>query len=677
MLIRLSTYIITTILLSQVAIGQWDMEFCNEIEGRRILRDFDRSIEYLQQGRLDDAEQLLQRILSSEELFTEAWVALSEVYYMRYERSNQPNAKERLLRQYIECVIKINETCPSFNNYESNYILGTYFYARNEFERALRYYETFLDKGNRNSPAYQEAKQRYDYLNRYLELVENPVPFEPKVVQGVSTVHDDYLPLISPDGTMAFYTKAYMKRELGSIYSERFVEEFTVAYAKDEEGLIFTDGKPMPYPFNTGKNQGAATITIDNRIMYITICEFVSRDYENCDIYKSYRIDDNRWSELQNLGPNINGRFTWESQPSISADGRTLYFASIRETNLGFNPNNPENTQSDIYFSVKDENGNWGPAQNMGPIINTTGSEKSPFIHSDSQTLYFASKGHPGVGGYDIFYSKYRDGEWSKPINIGYPINTDHDDLGFIVSTNGQKAYFASNKLKGVGGWDIYAFDLYEEARPEKVFFAKGQIVDDYGVGLTDARLEVRNTRTHQSNEGLVNAETGRYAIAITIEQEEPDDYLMIVKREGHTFTSKLVNPIEDEIETPIEIDFEVKPIEVGTTVELNDINFATASYTIDKKSLIVLDSFIEFLEENPSVKLKLRGHTDDIGAFEMNMTLSENRAKSVYDYIVNKGVDASRLSYKGYGPTMPIASNETEEGRAKNRRTEFVIVGK
>ncbi len=670
---RIIYLLIISFFVSISAIAQWNHEFCNEIEGRRTLRDFNRAVDLLNSGKHDDAEKLLIKIIDNEDRFTEAWIVLSEIYFTRYERAHNHNTKERFLRQYIESVIKINETCPSFNNYEANYILGTYFFARNEFQIAQGYFNTFIEKGSKNTRSYNEAKQKLNYLNNYLELISNPVPFEPFLVEGVSTIDDDYLPLISPDGSLAFYTRAYLKKDISSAIGERFVEEFVVAEAIDKEGLVFTKGKAMPAPFNTGKNQGAATITIDNRIMYLTICEFVSRDYENCDLFYTYRIGENSWSEFVNLGPNVNGRFTWESQPSISADGRTLYFSSIRESNIGFNPNNPT---SDIYFSEKDDNGNWGPAQNIGTVINTSGNEKTPFIHSDSQTLYFASDGHPGVGGYDIFYSKFRDGEWSKPINIGYPINTPHDDLSFIVSTTGDKAYFASNKLKGKGGWDIYAFDLYEEARPERVFFAKGQILDG-GIEVTDARLEMRNVRTQRVSEGLVNAETGRYAIALTIDKEEPDDYLMIVKKEGYSYTSALVNPLDEEFDRPVEIDFEVKPIEVGQTVELNDIYFATASYQVDPKSIAVLDGFIEFLNENPNVKLQIRGHTDNIGAYRMNMTLSENRAKSVYDYLITQGISANRLSYKGFGPDMPIASNQTEEGRAKNRRTEFVITGR
>ncbi|MBR3947573.1 MAG: OmpA family protein, partial [Bacteroidales bacterium] len=373
------------------------------------------------------------------------------------------------------------------------------------------------------------------------------------------------------------------------------------------------------------------------------------------------------------LGPNINGVKTWESQPSISADGKTLYFASIRESNIGFDPDNPT---SDIYYSTKDEKGNWTKAKNLGSKINTPGNEKSPFIHSDSQTLYFSSDGHLGIGGYDIFFSKFRDGDWTKPVNIGYPINTKNNDLGFVVNTQGTKAYFASNKLNGKGGWDIYAIDLYKEARPEKVFLVKGQLVDDNGYALSDAKLEVKNTRTEEVSEGVVDAETGHYAVAVTAKNEN-DDFLMVVKKEDYSFSSTLIEPTEETFEKPIEVNFEVKPIEAGKSVQINDIYYATASYEINQKSYAVLNEFAEFLKSNPTVKVEIRGHTDNIGSAQTNITLSNRRAQAVYDYLLSKGVPKTNVSYKGYGPNMPIADNRTEAGRAKNRRTEFYILSK
>lgn len=652
--------------------AQFDDDFCNDIDDKKLIKSFQKGVQLLNDGKMNEAEVIFAKIIDEEPEFTEAWVASSEINYSKYKSAKDPKSQNNYYSRYVKCLESVAKLCPSYQNYEVCYTLGKIFFSHDKLDVAKTYLKTYIDNGKKGTKYYTDAESTYHYIEQYLNLIENPVPFEPVIVEGVSSAYDDYLPLISPDGSLALFTKAYMKKEINSIYGDRFVEEFTVSKASDDKGLIFSPGEPLPYPFNSGKNQGAASISIDNKTLFITICEFVSRDYDNCDIYMSTRVGDG-WSELKSLGPNINGVKTWESQPSISADGKTLYFASIRESNIGFDPDNPT---SDIYYSTKDEKGNWTKARNLGPKINTPGNEKSPFIHSDSQTLYFSSDGHLGIGGYDIFFSKFRDDDWTKPVNIGYPINTKNNDLGFVVNTQGTKAYFASNKLNGKGGWDIYAIDLYKEARPEKVFLVKGQLVDDNGYALSDAKLEVKNTRTEEVSEGVVDAETGHYAVAVTAKNEN-DDFLMVVKKEDYSFSSTLIEPTEETFEKPIEVNFEVKPIEAGKSVQINDIYYATASYEINQKSYAVLNEFAEFLKSNPTVKVEIRGHTDNIGSAQTNITLSNRRAQAVYDYLLSKGVPKANVSYKGYGPNMPIADNRTEAGRAKNRRTEFYILSK
>lgn len=652
--------------------AQFDDDFCNDIDDKKLIKSFQKGVQLLNDGKMNEAEVIFAKIIDEEPEFTEAWVASSEINYSKYKSAKDPKSQNNYYSRYVKCLESVAKLCPSYQNYEVCYTLGKIFFSHDKLDVAKTYLKTYIDNGKKGTKYYTDAESTYHYIEQYLNLIENPVPFEPVIVEGVSSAYDDYLPLISPDGSLALFTKAYVKKEINSIYGDRFVEEFTVSKASDDKGLIFSPGEPLPYPFNSGKNQGAASISIDNKTLFITICEFVSRDYDNCDIYMSTRVGDG-WSELKSLGPNINGVKTWESQPSISADGKTLYFASIRESNIGFDPDNPT---SDIYYSTKDEKGNWSKAKNLGSKINTPGNEKSPFIHSDSQTLYFSSDGHLGIGGYDIFFSKFRDDDWTKPVNIGYPINTKNNDLGFVVNTQGTKAYFASNKLNGKGGWDIYAIDLYKEARPEKVFLVKGQLVDDNGYALSDAKLEVKNTRTEEVSEGVVDAETGHYAVAVTAKNEN-DDFLMVVKKEDYSFSSTLIEPTEETFEKPIEVNFEVKPIEAGKSVQINDIYYATASYEINQKSYAVLNEFAEFLKSNPTVKVEIRGHTDNIGSAQTNITLSNRRAQAVYDYLLSKGVPKANVSYKGYGPNMPIADNRTEAGRAKNRRTEFYILSK
>jgi outer membrane protein OmpA-like peptidoglycan-associated protein/tetratricopeptide (TPR) repeat protein len=672
-MLKVYKILLPLLLMSCIVYSQSNIQYCNDINNKKIEKNFNKAVDLYVGGQLDEAEVILAKVVDEEPEFTEAWAVIAEINYSRYKTAINSKSKNVSFNNYIKCLEKIVETCPRYNDFSVNYTLGKIYFESEDFEKSKKYMNQFVTNTTKRDANYSDGHNTIKYIDEYQQIILNPVPFKPIIVEGVSTINDDYLPIISPDGSLAFFTHAYMKKDINSIYGEKFTEEFTVARAMDETGTKFSNGEPLPYPFNTGKNQGASSITIDNSILYITICEFVSRDYDNCDIYYSVRKN-NGWSDLVNMGPQINGIYTWESQPSISSDGKTLYFASIRPENIGFDPNFPT---CDIWYSTKNNDGTWTKAQNLGTTINTAGNEKSPFIHSDSQTLYFSSDGHKGVGGFDIFFTKFRDNKWTFPINIGYPINTKNNDLGFVVNTQGTKAYFASNKFDGMGGWDIYSFDLYPEARPEKVFVVKGKLIDDNGSAITEAKLEVKNVRTEEVSQGLVDSETGHYAVAVTTEKDKNDDYLMVVKKEDYSYTSALIETTDSIFVKPVEISFEVKPIEKGKAVELRDIYYATASYEIDKKSLAVLDGFIEFLIENPSIQIEIRGHTDNIGSVQTNMTLSTNRAKAVYDYLVQKGVSKNRLRYQGFGPNKPIATNDTEAGRSKNRRTEFYILSK
>jgi outer membrane protein OmpA-like peptidoglycan-associated protein len=312
----------------------------------------------------------------------------------------------------------------------------------------------------------------------------------------------------------------------------------------------------------------------------------------------------------------------------------------------------------------------------MGSVINTKGDEKSPFIHTDSKTLYFSSNGHNGVGGMDIFYSQQqKNGRWNKPKNIGYPINSEGDDLGFIVSTNGEKAYFSSSRFDNSGGWDIYSFNLYKEARPHKVVFIKGKLVDESGQAITDAKVELK-TSNGTTSSGMVDKKTGSYAVAVAVDDTK-EKVVMVVKKKNGTFSAKAINT-EEATKTPVKVKMQVHTLKTGTPFEIPDIQFATNSAVFDQESMFVLDNFVDYLKENSKLKIGIYGHTDNVGDPQKNLKLSQERAQSVRDYLVLMGVKSKRIvAVKGFGDTKPIASNNTAQGRAKNRRTEFIIMGK
>lgn len=576
--------------------------------------------------------------------------------------------KDNLFQTAINYFEKAVEHCPQYNIVAYLH-LGKLYYSIGQYGKAIQHLELFLEDPDKikNPNQQEEAEWFLEYSIVYEKLYGNPVPFDPVPVKGMSTEEDEYLGTISPDDDYMFYTrrKIVVKQEYQTKQTE-IKEIFTVS-SRLQDGS-FSVGTPMPPPFNMTKNEGSPTITLDNKYLVFTRCEDVVRNdmstYYNCDLYFS-EYKDGEWSRIQNLGKAINRDDTWESQACISADGKTLFFVSDRSGGYG---------GYDIYASIKDINGNWKKAENIGNVINTDKDEKTPFLHSDNKTLYYSSKGFTGLGGFDIYVSRLSDkGSWTKPVNIGYPINSERDDVGLFVNTLGNKAYFATNRL--ADSWNICEFDLYEEARPQKIILVKGKVNNiDEDVKTT---VELKNINTKQIESIEINDNTGRYS---TIIDNVNDDYLLTVKQQGYAYETKYIESgklAAEGSQVVSDNDFEMKSIQTGESYQINDINFATNSSELTSASKFVLDILIDFLTDNSSVTIEIQGHTDNIGNRKDNLILSENRAKEVYNYLIENHIKADRLRYKGYADTKPIAENTTETGRSKNRRTVFVILSK
>lgn len=589
------------------------------------------------------------------------------------------------LEKYL---LKIEEKCPDYHA-DVYYFLGQHYLNNEEYKKAISYLNTFLSfesedesKFSRNHEKYLEgAKDDVHYAEFYGEVFKNPVPFDPVLVEQVSTEADEYLPLITADNEELFYTRrtidnSKIKNTSFALEQTPYIERFTES---KRQGSGFNGGGPLPYPFNTDEesNYGGASVSLDSKHLFVTICKQTSingRDYKNCDIYTcDYVLEYDEatgqktwhWGELRNMGPNINRPDSWEAQPSISSDGKTLFFASARKESLGI----------DIYVSQKDATGQWKPAINLGEPINTEKNDKSPFIHSDSQTLYYASQGHLGFGGYDVFYTRFENGKWQKPKNIGFPINSEKDEHGFVINTAGDKVFYSSdiNQDKGKG-LDIFTFELYEEARPQKVMLVKGKVNDEKGNIPKDATVEVKNTNTKEVSQVKVDENDGSYAAIVKVNAKDP--VVVNVKSQGKVFSSQLISSanrkdVVQKVETTVE------EIQIGKPFKIHDIYYATNSSEINKESKLILDEFADYLKENSTMKIAIYGHTDNMGAENDNLALSADRAFNVLGYLQEKGVNPSNVTFKGFGESKPIASNDTPEGRAKNRRTEFVILSK
>lgn len=537
------------------------------------------------------------------------------------------------------------------------YLLGEIEYRRKNFIDAAEYLKKSIDY-KVEDPYLTNAQKYYEKANTIADIIKNPVPFVPVVMDGISTMHDEYLPMISADQKSFFYTRRYLKEGL-DVFWASYEEKFT--FSTLHEGS-FNNGESMPDPFNRSSNEGGASLTIDNQILYYTKCYEVGGGGKNCDLAYVMKGKDDKWEEILTFNKKINGEDSWESQPSVSKDGNSIIFASNRPGGFG---------GLDLYIIHKKSNGKWTDPKNLGGVINSKEHEKSPFLHVDDETLFFASKRFPSLGGFDIFLSRKDSlGNWQDPVNIGYPINTSSDEISLSVSTDGELAFFASNELKGLRGWDIYQFPLYTEAKPKKVLFLQGFLNDTKGNSMKDAKLEIKNIRTSETTS--IKIKDGSYTAAITLDQD--DDFLLRVKKEGYAFHSKYISSSEKKFLSPLSLDFMIDSLKNGQSYRLNNVYFSTKSSEIKHISSQVLISFADYLLENQNFDVLICGHTDNIGTKGDNLDLSHARALEVYNFLIKNGIASSRLSYKGFGESDPVTSNTTDLGRAKNRRTEFVI---
>jgi len=591
---------------------------------------------------------------------------------------------------YLE---RLKALCPEYHS-DLYYYLGNMYYAQDQYTEANDAFQAFL-KFPTDDPAkvdkdidrkIEEVEHILPELAFYTDFYKDQRPLRPELLPGVDTPADEYLPMFSPDNELLFFTRISKYQAKGDRYP-RDVEELTEARRPDVLN-DFDKGDPMPPPFNTGDSYGGVTISVNNKELFVTVCKPDATGYKNCDIYRTHyqtHMDFGtgkqvyEWSPLTNLGPNVNTDDGWESQPSLSADGRTLYFATIRRGSMG----------TDIFSSTRDDKGEWSKAQPLPAPINTDGDEKAPFMHSDSHTLYFAARppkdengkedlsaGHRGIGGYDIFYSRLNaDGTWTQPKNLGNPINTPQDEHGLIVSADGRTAYFASGRFHGAGGLDIYGFPLPQEARPQNIIVVKGDVKDEEGKIVPDATVSVTYMDTRKTELLKVDPSDGHYATVVTL--KAGSDVIVTVKKPDNVFDSRAFT-IADTVRGGVaDVDMKLEKIEVGKSYRVNDIKYATNSAEIEGASQYILDELITFLKENSTVHIEVQGHTDNVGDLQSNLALSQDRAFTVVAYLQDHGIQASRLVGKGYGPTVPLVSNDTESGRAENRRTAFVITSR
>lgn len=570
---------------------------------------------------------------------------------------------------------KLVEECPS---YDPNvlFFLGTIELEMGQQDRAKDYLARWLARDDRDYAYDEEAEQMLAELTLKEQLYAHPVPFNPQPLTAINTQFDEYLGALTPDGSAIYFTRRSKKRDRfqGPANVMRTVEEFSRAGRTGRQGNAmptFDEGEPLPAPFNTQYNEGGPSITADNRYMVFTVCvREANSAQQNCDLY-STSFEYGSWGPIRPLPSTVNDPASWESQPSLSPNGDVLYFTSDRASGYG---------GLDLYRSVRLPDGSWGPAQNLGPNINTPKNEKSPFIHMDSESLYFASDGHIGLGGYDLFKANaLLDAPfWTRPVNLGYPINSEEDEIGLSVTLDGKQAYFASNKINTAQGWDIYYFDLHESIKPKEVVFVKGKVqVHDKASSRTDVVL--RDAESGKEVHLQVSEEDQTFSAVV--QTQKAATTVIRIENEQAAFSatpvlvpSKSVDPNVQGETVAAEVVLEQRSLASGELYPIPHILFETASDQLTGESELLIQEFARYLLAHPNLRVQLQGHTDNVGDAQANLELSRRRAMAVANLLVHSGVSQGQVSHVGYGETRPIATNATPEGRAKNRRTVFLV---
>jgi outer membrane protein OmpA-like peptidoglycan-associated protein/Tol biopolymer transport system component len=560
------------------------------------------------------------------------------------------------------------------------YYLGRAYMIDYKIDDAIKYFDKFKYYLTENDKdLLKDVNREIEMCYNAKKLMANPVNIKiENLGEPINSPYPDYSPVVSADESTIIFTS----RRLGTTCGKKdvdgkYFEDIYIADLGQDKKNWGKNFRKIGSNINTCGHEASISISYDGKELFI-----YKDDNGDGNIYVSYFKDD-EWSVPEKLPAEINSKYR-ESHACLSADGNTIYFTSNRPGGYG---------GLDIYKCEKLANGKWSKAVNLGPKINTEYDEESPFILPDGVTLYFASKGHESMGGFDIFtVTQSDDGLWSTPENIGFPINTTDDDVFYVPTKDEKHAYYASAKEWGYGDMDIYKLSIITQKKI--VAHLKGIIFDELSYKPIEAKVEVTDAKTNEIIASLTSGvEAGDYYVSLPTGKKynltvSADKY--ITHNETIDVPDTISNP---EINKPIilqkipiaasvkekenKIMLDNKEVAVGQRIVLNNVFFDFDKFTLRPESAVELDKWVAFLKENPTLKIEISGHTDNKGTADYNYTLSDNRAKAVREYFMVNGINKDRMTWRGYGFDEPISTNQTEEGRQKNRRTEIKITSK
>lgn len=565
--------------------------------------------------------------------------------------------------------------------------LGEAYQYNHQFAEAKQAYELYKNAytGKDASIANKLSRRIFECENG-IKYLKQPVKAQiDNIGPIVNSKYAEYAPVISADESVLVFTSRRQGStgNFVSLDDNQYYEDIYIAYKVNGNWTTPRNIQEV----NTEKHDACIALSADGKQL------FIYKDSKGGDIYVSnFDAPKNIWSKPQSLGDNVNTKYQ-EPSVSMTADGNTIYFSSNRPGGTG---------GLDIYVSRKDEKGKWGEAVNIGAPVNTPYDEDAPFIHPDGQTLYFSSRGHEGMGNYDIFRSTVdADGKWSASENLGYPINTSGDDTYFVLSADNKHGYYASAKEGGIGEKDIYIISMPKrealatttkstiqveqvavktlQVKPaargdikSAITILKGTVIDAF----TKAPLEADIVLVNNENAETISEQRSDTSGFYKTTMPSGKNYGFSVQKEGYLFHSENYDIPASDGYQEVTLNVELKKVSVGSRIILRNIFFDFDKATLKKESTAELEKLLDILNEVPSLKIEISGHTDNKGSADYNKKLSERRAKSVVDYLLAKGISGDRLRFAGYGMDRPLVSNDDEYGRQLNRRTEFEIIG-
>lgn len=610
---------------------------------KKALKYVEEGNEHLNWNRFPEAETAFLEAIKAEPDYVPALQKLAYIYMQtrQYEKAYQPLVAltKAAPKPVVHAFFELAKVCLATGK-----------------PGGLEYYKQWVAlKGGNTTEEGKMLERNLQFADEYAKKQPvNDIVITP-LNASVNTPAREYFPTITADGSQLYFTR--------HVTNNNFLNEDI--FVSTWNGNDWSAAVSLGENINTLSNEAASSISPDGKKLFFTICEN-NKGFGGCDIWVSDKKSE-LWLPPKNLGSSVNTSGK-ETQPCLSGDGKSLYFVSARAGGKGM---------LDLWVSNLQSDGTWGAPENLGDAINTPFDEQRPFIHPDNHTLYFSSNGHPGFGNTDIFMSKKDSaGKWQTPVNLGLPVNSYENEEGIYIALDGKTGFFASDRFNEgellKRNYDIYTFPVHAGFAPEAVAYVQGVVYDAETKKKVESEIEFIALHSGVvANKTTSDIGTGEYLLCL----EAGRDYAMHISQNGYLFFSHNFSLGNVKSGEHFTLDAGLHKIKAGEKVALRNIFFETNSSTLKPESDVELETILHFLKENPAVKIEIEGHTDNVGKPETNLHLSTQRAKAVYESLLGKGIDKTRLSYKGFGETQPLATNDTEEGRAQNRRTEFRVL--